>query len=69
MRNLSLLTAKQAVNYSEELSIRIVFDLTDTLERCLQPDFYSCIWKFLGISADFTGFQDDFGEFIPVDWC
>lgn len=59
--NTTLLTLRQAGVFVEEIQIDIYREKT--------PDFYNAIWFCAGQSADWTGFMDDYGSFIPVDWC
>lgn len=60
-KNSILLTEQQAERFTQSTML--------FMGRESQPDFYSSIW-FVGCdNADWTGFQSDMGDFIPVDWC
>ena len=55
-----LLTEKQRPLFVEEEKIEVI------RERI--PDNYGAVW-FAGGQAEWTGFMDDQGDFVPVDWC
>jgi hypothetical protein len=56
-----LLLEEQAARYTSEQVISMV--------REELPDIYHTHWFVCGEGADWVGFMDDQGDFIPVDWC
>jgi hypothetical protein len=56
-----MITIQQQESYNKERTIKIV--------RESVPEWYGTIWFVVGELADWVGFQDDYGDFIPVDWC
>ena len=56
-----LLNAEQTIRFNQEMMISLV------RENC--QDFYGATWFLCGELADWTGFIDDYGTFVPVDWC
>lgn len=55
------MTTQQQARYQQETQLHIL--------RMSDVDFYNTLWLVLGVQADWVGFQDDYGDFIPVDWC
>ena len=53
----------------ESQKVRFVEDTTIQVVRCPSPDFYESHWLAVCELADWIGFADDYGTFIPVDWC
>lgn len=56
-----LLNAAQITQFNKEVILSLV------RENC--QDFYGSTWFLCGENADWTGFMDDEGDFVPVDWC
>lgn len=56
------MTNEQMVRFSESSTISV-------LRECSEFYGWNMLWFVCADNADWLGFQDDFGSFVPVDWC
>jgi hypothetical protein len=56
-----MLTQEQQNRFNESATISIIRET---------KEFYGMemLWSICADNADWIGFQDDFGTFVPVDW-
>lgn len=56
------MTYEQMIRFSECCTISVLREVSE---------FYgmNMLWFICGDNADWLGFMDDYGTFVPVDWC
>lgn len=56
------MTYEQIIRFNESNTLSIIRETSE---------FYgmNMLWFVSGDNADWLGFVDDYGTFVPVDWC